>query len=139
MLNEQDVQTIQAHGASVHGENVYYVRSPDGHAWELTERGVQFYTTALQHYGLEWPLRNVMSEQELAQLDQALLRCRTMELAEILEYELKSHRLPPQVRDAAHAILHEDADDVNVALRRLTQAAQAGHNVVAIGFHRRSK
>lgn len=139
MLSNQEVRTIQEHGTQVQGENIYYVRSQDGSAWELTERGIEFYTTALQHYGLEWPLRSVMSEQELAQLDQALLRCRTLELAEILEFELKTHRLPPQVRDAAHAVLYGDAHDVSAALRRLTNAAKSGHNVSGVGFHRRSK
>jgi hypothetical protein len=139
MLNSQEVRTIQEHGTQVQGENIYYVRSQDGSSWELTERGIEFYTTALQHYGLEWPLNPVMSEQELAQLDQALLRCRTLELAEILEFELKTYRLPAHVRDAAHAVLHEDTQGVSAALRRLTNAARSGHNVIGVGFHRRSK
>jgi hypothetical protein len=130
MLSPDDLTKITDHGTCLDGEGVYYVSdSRPGH-WRLTLRGVSFYKHALQHFGLEWPLLTVLSDEQLWALSRQLLRARTIELGLELAQELENGKVPARERLLAKAVLHDNLQQALRAAEHHCTTARQGPNIV---------
>lgn len=129
-LSPDELTLIRTQGTALDGEGVYYVPdSQEGH-WRLTLRGHAFFRFAVGHYGLSLPVPCVMTQVELLHLKRALLRAKTLELAQGASTALEAGEVPSRERVLARSFLEGSLEHALSAAQHHAQAVRLGANVI---------